>query len=66
FEVTDRIRVYHKSTDRLTVALHKLSGYVKQETLAVEIVDLENANGGIEVVKDDINGEATEVAVQRI
>ena len=65
FEVTDRIVIYHRSSDRLKKALHKMSGYVMQETLAREIRDV-SGNGAPALKEEDISGERTEVAVERI
>ena len=40
FEVTDRIRIQHTSSDRLNKALDRMSEYVKQETLAIELGEI--------------------------
>ncbi len=66
FDVTDRIRIYHRSSQRLTHALQRTSHYVKEETLALEIIAL---NGGQQVAvalkEEDINGEPTAIGVVR-
>jgi isoleucyl-tRNA synthetase len=66
FEVTDRIRIYHHSSAGLSAALERLSEYIKQETLAVELLPVNSGNGRQEFAKVEINGEETEVAVERI
>jgi isoleucyl-tRNA synthetase len=67
FEVTDRIRIFYASSDRLKRALERLSGYIKQETLAVELKpaksdDLIQRNAK----EEDVNGEPSAIALERI
>jgi isoleucyl-tRNA synthetase len=67
FEVTDRIRIYHASSPRLTAALAHMTEYIQQETLAVNV----NAISSAEITKytvklEDINGEQTSLAVEKI
>lgn len=66
FEVTDRVRIYHASSDRLNKALERMAEYIKQETLAVEIlpVTIEQAKEK-NAVAEDINGEVTNIAVEK-
>jgi isoleucyl-tRNA synthetase len=66
FEVTDRIKIYHHSSERLSAAVGSLAEYVKQETLAVDILPINLSNGSRRSTKVEINGEETEVAVERI
>ena len=67
FEVTDRIKIFYKSTDRLARALARLASYVQQETLATEIRNVsKGGNGEISFTKEDINGETAEIGVERI
>ncbi|RPI06320.1 MAG: isoleucine--tRNA ligase [Ignavibacteriae bacterium] len=67
FEVTDRIRIYHVSSERLTRALERMTSYVKQETLAVDFqaASLEEA-AKFAAKNEDINGEQSLIAVVRI
>jgi len=67
FDVTDRIRIYYRSSDRLAEALESMADYVKQETLAKEIKrvpDAEKTN--LSLTGSDINGEKSEIAVEKI
>jgi isoleucyl-tRNA synthetase len=65
FEVTDRIRIYHRSSGRLSKTLARLQEYVRQETLAADLRELE-AGDGRSLIAEEINGEKTEIAVERI
>lgn len=62
-EVTDRIKIYYRSTDRLTKALTKLSGYVKQETLATEASN--KPPESLVLTEADINGELASIGIQK-
>jgi len=67
FEVTDRIRIQHVSSDRLIKALHRMTEYVKQETLAVELQAISTEDSPIQDAKsEDINGEQSLIAVVKI
>ncbi|HLF19596.1 MAG TPA: DUF5915 domain-containing protein, partial [Bacteroidota bacterium] len=67
FEVTDRIKIFYKTTDRLAKALARLASYVQQETLATEIRNVsKGGNGEVSFAKEDINGETAEIGVERI
>lgn len=62
-EVTDRIKIYYRSTDRLAKALTKLSGYIKRETLAVDLSNLPPET--LALVEADINGERASIGIQK-
>jgi isoleucyl-tRNA synthetase len=62
-EVTDRIRIYYRSTERLTRALARLSGYVQQETLATEVSNTPPET--LALVEADINGEAASIGIEK-
>lgn len=62
-EVTDRIKIYYRSTERLTKALARLSGYVQQETLATEVSDTPPET--LALVEADINGEAASIGIEK-
>jgi isoleucyl-tRNA synthetase len=67
FEVTDRIRIQHASSDRLTKALHRMTEYVKLETLAVELQAISTEDCPTQAAKcEDINGEQSLIAVVKI
>jgi isoleucyl-tRNA synthetase len=67
FEVTDRIHIYHASSPRLTAALAQMREYIQQETLAVEVKSVSPADITQYAVKsEDINGEQTSLAVEKI
>jgi isoleucyl-tRNA synthetase len=63
FEVTDRIRIYHRSSERLAKALARLSEYVQQETLATEISNTPPST--LTLVDADINGEAASIGIEK-
>jgi len=66
FEVTDRIRISHASSERLTKALGRMDQYIQQETLAVEIKSISNAVALEQGAKtEDINGEPSAIAVEK-
>ncbi|MEX0602779.1 MAG: DUF5915 domain-containing protein, partial [Bacteroidota bacterium] len=67
FEVSDRIRIYHRSTDRLARSLERLSQYIRQETLAQDVRQLRtDEHSAFSFHPEDINGEKTEVALEKI
>ena len=67
FDVTDRIRIYHRSTAKLTKALELLEDYIKQETLAKEITRVTDGTKSILTFNTaEINGEKSEIAVKKI
>ena len=66
FEVTDRIRIVHASSERLAKALERMVQYVQQETLAVELKPISNADALKQGAKnEDINGEPSAIAVEK-
>jgi len=65
FEVTDRIKIYHRSSERLSKALEHKSSYIKQETLALEMMPL-SSNSGAKPQEADINGEPATIAVEKV
>jgi isoleucyl-tRNA synthetase len=67
FEVTNRIRIKHASSERLTKALDRMTEYVKQETLAVEVQAISHEDAlELSTKSEDINGEQSLIAVVRI
>ncbi|MBP8976904.1 MAG: class I tRNA ligase family protein, partial [Bacteroidetes bacterium] len=65
-EVTDRIVIFHSSSDRLLQALNRMADYIKQETLALEIVSVTPQQAAtMNAVEEDINGEKTAIVVQK-
>ncbi|MBI2620323.1 MAG: isoleucine--tRNA ligase [Ignavibacteriales bacterium] len=65
FDVTDRIRIFHRSTDRLSRALDRMAPYVKQETLALEFRSLKKEDSSGKLQKEDINGEVSEIRLEK-
>lgn len=63
--VTDRIRIVYRGTDRLRKALHPMSAYVRTETLAVDLVPSESipSAGAAGTGEIEINGEQCSVAI---
>ena len=67
FEVTDRIRIHHASSERLTKALDRMTEYVKQETLAIEFQAISDEDAQkLSAKSEDINSEQSLIAVVRI
>ncbi|HTY36917.1 MAG TPA: isoleucine--tRNA ligase [Bacteroidota bacterium] len=62
-EVTDRIRIYYRSTEKLGRALTRLAAYVAQETLATELSA--NPPATATLVDADINGEAASIGIEK-
>jgi len=67
FEVIDRIRIRHNSSERLIKALNRMTEYVKQETLALELQAISSEDAQkLSIKSEDINGEKSLIAVVRI
>jgi isoleucyl-tRNA synthetase len=65
-EVTDRITIYHRSTERLAKALERTAAYIRQETLAVGLIaPTANADKRLVFHEVDINGERTQIAIEK-
>ncbi len=61
FEMMDKIKIYYTSSDEVTKALELHNEYIKDETLAIEII-----KGEVEDMQEDmINGHETKIAVIR-
>lgn len=63
FLVTDRIAIYYKATATMDAAIQAMGGYIKNETLAVELSNVYRPGGYSSVL--DINGEIVEVGIER-
>ena len=63
-EVTDRIRIFHASSVRLSKALNRLVEYIRQETLAVELSETPPAS--LALTKAEINSEQTSIAIEKV
>ena len=64
FEVMDRIRIYVKSSDRMAKALKRMSGYVMQETLAVELST--TPPPALPRAEEEINDERVSIAIEKV
>jgi len=64
FDVTDRIRISYQAKEKLSKALKSLGEYVKNETLAIDL--LENSIKEGYQAEWDINGEQCSIGIQRI
>ncbi len=64
FEVMDRIRIYVKSSDRMAKALKRMSGYVMQETLAVELST--TPPPALPLAEEEINDERVSIAIEKV
>ena len=63
FEVTDRIAISYRASEKLSNALQPMGEYIKAETLALEL-NL-NLGNGEHSSTQDINGEAVEISIER-
>jgi isoleucyl-tRNA synthetase len=67
FDVTDRITIYHRSSERVARALSRLIEYVKQETLATDVVFVgRDAVPPVAFSKQEMDGESVEIGVARV
>ncbi|MEK6650572.1 MAG: isoleucine--tRNA ligase [Bacteroidota bacterium] len=64
FQVTDRIRITVAASDRLREALTTMDMYVRQETLATDVVFAGSPSTGM--TRIDVNGEVADIAVEKI
>lgn len=65
FEVTDRIRVEYSASDQLAEAIQKHAGWIRNETLALELERARQPEGS-HVEKFDIGSERLTIAVSRV
>jgi len=67
FDVTDRIRIEHRSSERLSRALERMASYVQQETLALEFRPLgEGEKNSLPLRKEDVSGESSEIGLEKV
>jgi isoleucyl-tRNA synthetase len=65
FDVTDRIMVEYRASDALTVAIERHAGWIRNETLALELERAEQPEGS-HVETFEIGSEELVVAVRRV
>jgi isoleucyl-tRNA synthetase len=63
FSVTDRIRIYFESSDKVATAISRMSDYIKSETLAMQINTGRDSAEHWE--KWDIDGEPCEIGISK-
>ncbi|MEX2088718.1 MAG: DUF5915 domain-containing protein, partial [Bacteroidota bacterium] len=63
-EVMDRIRIYVQSSERMAKALERMSGYVMQETLAVELSSTPPPT--LPLAQEEINDEHVTIAIEKV
>jgi len=64
FNLTDRIKIYYQCPDKLKSAINRNLDYLKNETLAIEVIDREDSG---EIKRElEINGIPARVALTRI
>jgi isoleucyl-tRNA synthetase len=61
--VTDRIRIHFESSDRVAAAVHRMSDYVRSETLATQITP--GRDSAEHWVKWEIDGEPCEIGISK-
>ncbi|MBI3578648.1 MAG: isoleucine--tRNA ligase, partial [Ignavibacteriales bacterium] len=66
FEVTDRIKIYYQASERMAKALHRMTSYIQQETLATQLVGTQGTDPSISLVEEDINGEQTSIGIEKV
>jgi isoleucyl-tRNA synthetase len=64
FSVTDRIRIYFESSDKMSGAISRMSDYIKSETLAMQIQTGRDSAEHWE--KWDIDGEPCEIGISKV
>jgi isoleucyl-tRNA synthetase len=62
FEVTDRIAIQFRASERLSNALRTMREYIKNETLAVELIE-KPVNG--KAATQEINGESADILIEK-
>lgn len=66
-ELTDRIRIYHRSAGRLAKSIEHLASYIQQETLALEIRLIQGATADpVTLYDQEVNGEKTKVGLEKL
>jgi isoleucyl-tRNA synthetase len=63
FEVTDRIRIFYRAGARLAKALARLTAYIRQETLATDVIS--SPPQELLLTEADINGEQVFLAIEK-
>lgn len=63
FEVTDRIALFYRASERLARAFERMGQYIKTETLAVDMQP--TLKPDMQPAMHEINGEQVEVAIER-
>ena len=67
FDVTDRIRIEYRSSERLSRALERMASYVQQETLALDFRPLgEGEKNSLPLRKEDVSGESSEIGLEKV
>jgi len=64
FDVTDRIRIHYRTSDRFRKAILSLKDYVQNETLAIELAD--SFKKGEHATTWEVNGETCEIGIERV
>lgn len=65
FEVTDRIRIFATSPEAVKNILRNMGSYIKNETLAVDLLETSPGEKGY-TAEWDINGEQCTITIERI
>ncbi|MDH5185912.1 MAG: isoleucine--tRNA ligase [candidate division WOR-3 bacterium] len=67
FEVTDRIRLYYKTSSRLETAIQAFKSYIQNEILATELLEADREVPQADLTKDlRINGEPAKLTLSKI
>ena len=61
YVITDRIKLYYDGSDMIDKTIEKYSDYIKNETLAVELIKDSSL-----VESYDMNGESVKVKTERV
>jgi isoleucyl-tRNA synthetase len=65
YDVTDRIRTEYRASETLGVAIERFAGWIRNETLSLELVQADRPSGDRSDTFD-IDGEQLTLAVQRV
>lgn len=64
-DIADRIHLYYSASEGLTHAIERFDGYIKEETLAVEMTG-ELCPEGLPLLQDEFDGETVRICIEKV
>jgi isoleucyl-tRNA synthetase len=64
-DIADRIHLYYSATEQLSAAIRSFESYIKEETLAVEVISGENPEG-LPMLQDQFDGETVRISIEAV